>query len=357
MQNAQVGIETADARTKWSTRSNEEGLYVAPLLSPGTYSIAAGMPGFATKLIENLKLEVNAHIHLDLTLTPGTITESVTVNAAGVQVNTVDATVSIVVDRRFVENMPLNGRSFQSLTTLMSGVSVILSAGAGQNGEMSVNGQRTESNCFTVDGVSANTGASVSSSGAPGAGFSGATATSSALGTTQSLISLDALQEFRVSTSTYSGEYGPVSFNSRRAPAPVPRFAIPLPAQRCTGRPQLFNSARPTSSAGEGKTAPMMVVTRSFRNASAELDRGIRRAAHYSTSRIFRDLPPQEQNSIPSKTSSSPSSRTPDDRVIAEPLPDVQSGPSRRRPPIYCRQYQRKRPICRASPSRLQKRS
>lgn len=92
--------------------------------------------------------------------------------------------------------------------TLAPGVLVVPSQGVGQSGELSVNGQRTESNYFIVDGVSADIGASVSSSGFTGAGFAGATPGETALGTTQSLVSIDALQEFRATTSTYSAEYG-----------------------------------------------------------------------------------------------------------------------------------------------------
>jgi len=74
-------------------------------------------------------------------------------------------------------------------------------------GDFSVNGQRTESNYYTVDGVSANTGAGYPNGGAQ-IGTTGSIASSTALGTTQSLVSVDALQEFRVSSSTYSAEYG-----------------------------------------------------------------------------------------------------------------------------------------------------
>jgi hypothetical protein len=113
-----------------------------------------------------------------------------------------------VVDRQFVENIPLNGRSFQSLMTMVPGVLAVASSGPGQSGEISVNGQRTEANYFTVDGVSANTGASLRTGAGWGAGYSGNVAGETALGTTQSMVSIDALQEFRATTSTYSAEYG-----------------------------------------------------------------------------------------------------------------------------------------------------
>jgi hypothetical protein len=77
----------------------------------------------------------------------------------------------------------------------------------GATGDFSVNGQRTESNNYSVDGVSANVGAG-NGYGVTGAATGGAVASSTALGTTQSLVSVDALQEFRVLSSTYSAEYG-----------------------------------------------------------------------------------------------------------------------------------------------------
>jgi hypothetical protein len=151
---------------------------------------------------------VGAKISLDFTLKVGLQSEQVSVDGSGENINTTDASVSTVIGRNFVENLPLNGRSFQSLITLSPGVTVVPSAGVGSSGEISVNGQRTEANYYTIDGISANTGASVSSAGYPGGGFSGATPQESALGTTQSIVSIDALEEFRESTSSYSAEYG-----------------------------------------------------------------------------------------------------------------------------------------------------
>jgi hypothetical protein len=109
-----------------------------------------------------------------------------------------------VVDRTFAENLPLNGRSFQSLIMLAPGVA--LSPGGGNSGQFSVNGSRASSNSFSVDGVSANIYAQPSGSG--GNSTSGNLPGFTVSGTTQSLVSVDALQEFRIDTSTYSAEYG-----------------------------------------------------------------------------------------------------------------------------------------------------
>src|SRR5439155_11463994 len=71
--------------------------------------------------------------------------------------NTQDATVSTVVNRQFIENIPLNGRSFQSLILLTPGV-VPTKASFGEQGQFSINGQRADANYYTVDGASANFG-------------------------------------------------------------------------------------------------------------------------------------------------------------------------------------------------------
>lgn len=205
---AAIEIVNTATQVKWETKSNREGRYVLPLLPAGTYEITVQAPGFDAEVVRNLRLNVADKVSLDFVLHPGAVSQSVTVDGSGINLNTTDANVSTVIDRQFVENLPLNGRSFQSLMTIAPGVLAVPSQGVGQSGELSVNGQRTEANYFTVDGVSANTGASVSPSGFTGTGFAGATAGETALGTTQSLVSIDAMQEFRAITSTYSAEYG-----------------------------------------------------------------------------------------------------------------------------------------------------
>src|SRR5205823_13207829 len=83
---------------------------------------------------------------------------------------------------------------------------VLTTANGFDNGQFSVNGQRANSNYWMVDGVSANIG--VSSSATPGNGIGGALGSFSAQGGTNSLVSVDALEEFRIQTSTYAPEFG-----------------------------------------------------------------------------------------------------------------------------------------------------
>ncbi len=191
-----------------ASRTNGTGFYAISGVEPGTYTIRVTADGFYTEVLAGVTVDVAAKLTEDFQLQIGSASDTVEVNGSGTEINTTDATVSTVINRRFVENIPLNGRSFQSLMTLAAGVTVVPSSGPGSQGELSVNGQRTESNYYTVDGISANTGATVSTSGSPGAGFSGSTPQGSALGTTQSIVSIDALEEFRATTSSYSAEYG-----------------------------------------------------------------------------------------------------------------------------------------------------
>jgi hypothetical protein len=205
-----VTVELLDpaTQTKQTAVTNGSGFYTIPNVMPGQYTINVSGGGFQPETLTDVTVTIGAKVSLNFTLKIGPQTEAVTVDGSQEELNTTDASVSTVVNRNFVENLPLNGRSFQSLITLSPGVIVVPSAGPGSSGEISVNGQRTEANYYTIDGISANTGASVSSSGYPGGGFSGATPQESALGTTQSIVSIDALQEFRESTSSYSAEYG-----------------------------------------------------------------------------------------------------------------------------------------------------
>src|SRR5262249_30069884 len=134
----------------------------------------------------------------------GSASEIVTVEAGGLVINTTDAAVSTVVDRQFAENLPMNGRSFQTLIQLTPGV-VVTATSPFNAGQFSVNVQRPDANYWMVDGVSANIGIGVSGSGISPVGSQGAF---NAQGGTNGLVSVDALQEFRIQTSTFAPEFG-----------------------------------------------------------------------------------------------------------------------------------------------------
>jgi hypothetical protein len=194
---------------QYTTKTNGEGIYVVPSLPPGPYRLQVSKVGFKTLVKPDIVLNVQDALSINFTLPVGAIFETVTVEGGAPLVNTESAAVSTVVNRKFVENMPLNGRSFQDLILLTPGIvtaSPQSQGFLGNSGEFSVNGQRTESNNYSVDGVSANVGVQAGFVESPGA--SGSLPASTALGTTQGLVSVDALEEFRIQSSTYSAEYG-----------------------------------------------------------------------------------------------------------------------------------------------------
>jgi hypothetical protein len=205
----EVHAVNIDTNVVYPTKTNGSGIYAIPALPPGRYRLVVLKDGFKEINKTGITLHVQDTLEQNFSLEVGSTSESITVSGSGNVINTTDASVSTVVDRQFVENMPLNGRSLQSLIALTPGVvqtPLTYGSSPGDSGEFSVNGQRTEANYYTVDGVSANVG--VSENGTFAAGSAGLLPSQTALGTTQSMASIDALQEFRIDTSTYAAEYG-----------------------------------------------------------------------------------------------------------------------------------------------------
>lgn len=204
---AEVEIRNTDTGIATTVRTNQDGLYTIPSLHPGNYLINVRKVGFKSVTITQVTLNVQDNVVRNFELQIGSISETVTITADQLNINTTDASVSTVIDRQFAENLPMNGRSFQTLIDLTPGV-VLVSSNSDDNGQFSVNGQRASSNYWSVDGVSANTGVSASGGNALGGGPSGAIGSFSVLGGTNSLVSVDAMQEFRIQTSTFAPEFG-----------------------------------------------------------------------------------------------------------------------------------------------------
>jgi len=202
---ANVAAISVGTNVRAETRTNASGEYYLANLAPAVYRIEIEKPGFKRLVKPDLVLHVQDVLKLDFEMTLGAVSETVTVEAAASLMNTESATVSTVIDHTFVDNFPLNGRSFQTLIALTPGV-VAVATKANDQGQFSVNGQRADANYFTVDGVSANFGITGSSTLTQTAG--GALPALSASGGTNSLVSVDAMQEFRVQTSSFAPEFG-----------------------------------------------------------------------------------------------------------------------------------------------------
>ena len=201
---ADVLIINNETGVQYQGKANSEGYYVVPNIPPGTYRIQVSNSGFKTIIKPDIIIHVEDALAINFTLPIGAASEIVTVAGGAPLVNTENASVGTVIDQKFVENLPLNGRSFNGLLQLTPGV-VISPANSYSTGQFSIAGQRTSANNFLVDGVSANFGVSPNTA----VGVSGGSAQAfSALGGTSSLVSVEALREFRIETSSFAPEFG-----------------------------------------------------------------------------------------------------------------------------------------------------
>jgi hypothetical protein len=202
---AKVEATNIATQVTYSGETNGEGFFVIANLPTGRYRIVVQKQGFQSVIKPDVDVHVQDVISLNFSMQVGSITQSVTVEAGASLAQTETAAVDTLVDRQFVENLPLNGRSFQSLIALTPGV-VLTKANFNEQGQFSANGQRANANYFMVDGVSANIG--VSAGITLGQSGGGSLPGFSAFGGTSNLVSVDALQEFRVQTSTFAPEFG-----------------------------------------------------------------------------------------------------------------------------------------------------
>ena len=203
--NATVRLIDADRGAQSEVATGTTGFYSFASVRPGHYRMEVEKSGFKQVRLTGITVNVQDNLEENFKLSIGAASESVEVTADMVNVNTTDGTVSTVVDRHFAENLPLNGRSFQTLIMLTPGV-VVTPTAFDDQGQFSVNGQRADANYFTIDGVSANFGVTGYSPLVQSA--SGALPALSVAGGTNSLVSVDAMQEFRIQTSTFAPEFG-----------------------------------------------------------------------------------------------------------------------------------------------------
>ena len=205
--------QTGGAR---NTKTNESGLYSLPALRPGSYRLFVRAVGFQSIVRDGIELNVGDSARIDLDLIIGSSQTTITVHDGSAVVNTTDASVGTVIDRNLIDQMPLNGRGIQTLIELTPGVTVVPVVNENR-GQFAINGQRSDANYFTVDGVSANFSVANSetvnyvlnyglhTAGEAGGGMLPA---NNFLGTFSNLLSPEALEEFKIQTSTYAPEFG-----------------------------------------------------------------------------------------------------------------------------------------------------
>lgn len=189
--NARITITNTATKVQSQTATNKVGDYNVPALNPGTYTVTAEAAGFQKAVVSSFTLTVNQHARVDLSLKPGAVTQTVTTSAQAVSLDTDTTELASLVSQKQVENLPLNGRNFMQLLLIGAGaVTVGGEQGTMRQGEgnaISVNGGRPEGNNYTLDGL---------------------VNTDAALVTPAVILSQDAIQEFKVSSGTYSADQG-----------------------------------------------------------------------------------------------------------------------------------------------------
>lgn len=210
---AEVTIRNEQTGGRRNTSSNASGFYSLPALSPGLYRLSIRAIGFETIVREGIKLEVSENARMDFSLRLGDFRTEVTVHGDPPLINSENASVGTVIDRDTIDQMPLNGRGIQALIELSPGV-VPVPVTAADRGQFAINGQRADANYFTVDGVSANFALMKpwspieAGNTLPYQGGGATIPANNFLGTFSNLVSPDALQEFKIQTSTFAPEFG-----------------------------------------------------------------------------------------------------------------------------------------------------
>src|SRR5882762_8351362 len=145
---AEVQVTNSDTNITSTSTSNQSGVYLVTGLRPGRYRIKVTKDGFKGIDLTDLILNVQDLVSRNFILQVGSTSESMTVKASALSLNTENAAVSTVIDRQFVESLPLNGRSFNMLLQLTPGVVIapIATNAVASTGQFSVAGQRADSN-------------------------------------------------------------------------------------------------------------------------------------------------------------------------------------------------------------------
>src|SRR5436305_1988381 len=193
--NADVVVINVATGAVWELKTDATGRYRVPVLQPGEYEIHVTQTGFQTVARRGIQLAVGQDAVIDVRMEIGTIAEELTVTGAAPTIDTTSGSVSGLVSDKEIRELPLNGRSFQQLALLQTGVTPALAAGndvvGGRTPKISINGARPEQNSFLLDGTDINNVYNKTPGSVAGV-----------------LLGVEAVLEFQVLTNAYSAEFG-----------------------------------------------------------------------------------------------------------------------------------------------------
>ena len=195
---ATVSVRNVQTGVELTFHTDSSGRYSAPSLMIGQYEVQAQTEGFQTAIRKDITLTVGRDLALDFQLVVGKVGEHVTVAEEAIGIDTVTSNVGSLVGGREMRELPLNGRNFQQLILLTSGVQEVALSNAegssfsGRSKVFSVSGARPEGQAMLLDGARIQ-------------GFWNTGAGSSITGTS---LGVEAIAEFQTLTNTYSAEFG-----------------------------------------------------------------------------------------------------------------------------------------------------
>lgn len=188
--NAKVTVKNVETNLAVNLATNDSGFYSAMALKPGSYQVATTAEGFRGATRTAIELRVQERLQIDFTLEVGMATSEVSVTAAAPLLESETSSLGQVVERRTINELPLNGRNFIQLATL--GAGTLPSSRTAERDNFVSNGARAVQNSYLLDGVENKNRI---------LGFDKGSAQ-----IVQPVI--DAIQEFKVQTSTFSAEFG-----------------------------------------------------------------------------------------------------------------------------------------------------
>lgn len=187
---AAVTIVNTGTNIEQRLSSNGAGFYSAPVLKSGVYSIRVEKEGFTAARREKVEIRVQDRLEINFDLRVSATSTEITVSTEGPRLESESSSLGNVVASRTIVDLPLNGRNFTQLATL--GAGTLPAKKSAERDSFVANGARPVQNSYLLDGIE-NKNRIV--------GFDN--------GTAQSIQPvLDAIQEFKVQTSTYSAEFG-----------------------------------------------------------------------------------------------------------------------------------------------------
>jgi hypothetical protein len=194
-----IDVTSRDTGQSRNAVTGVDGFYTIALVNPGVYQVKATLNGFRTTVRDTITVVVNETVRADMQMQVGQLEEQVTVLGQSPLVETTNATLGVVIDQQKVVDLPLNGRNFTQLGTLIPGVVAPPVGLGGQDGNatpggfgnvtggFNVNGQRNQSNNYLLDGATNNDSFNTGFVLRPPP---------------------DAIQEFKILTHSYDAEYG-----------------------------------------------------------------------------------------------------------------------------------------------------